>query len=390
VVAELALTVVLLCGAGLMLRSFMALYTMAPGFEAAGLTRMRLQLPPTNYPTAETRLRFFDQLLPRVAAIPGVERAAFTTAVPPLDHEEWRIELEGARYAPEEPRPWTSTVLVTPGYLDALGVALTRGRALTSADQAPGAIHVLVNEVFAERFFPGEDPIGRRLRFVARDDEPALVDAWVTIAGVTAPFLQGSIDEAFRSAVVFLPFAAAPPRAASLLVRSALPPAAVMTAVREAVQALDADQPVFAIETVEQVIAGERTIHRIFATLFAVLAVVGLALSAVGIYGVMAYAVTQRTQEIGVRLALGANRRQVSWMFLRRALGQLAIGLGAGLPVALALAGVARFSLVGIEPADPATFGGITLVLAAVALAACLIPVRRAARVDPSTALRAE
>lgn len=390
VVAELALTMVLLCGAGLMLRSFIALYAFPPGFELNGLTRMRMQLPPSNYPTAEARMRFYEQLLPKVSAIPGVQRAALTTAVPPLDHEEWFFEIDGQTYAENERRPFVSTVLVTPEYFDVLGVAITRGRPLTAADGVPGAEHVVISQVMAEKFFRDEDPIGRRIRFMPRDDEAALVPSWVTIAGVSAPFRQGQDDEAFRSSVVFLPLRAVPSRTASLIVRSTLPPINVMTAVRAAVQSLDADQPVFAIETITEVFAFERSIYRIFATLFGVLALIGLVLSAVGVYGVMAYAVAQRTQEIGVRMAVGAGRWNVAWLFLRRGLAQLAIAAAIGLPAALGLSILARFRLVEVEPTDPATFASVVIVLGAVAVAACLIPVRKAARVDPVVALRSE
>jgi predicted permease len=390
VVAELALTMVLLCGGGLMLRSFIALYAIPPGFEVNGLTRMRMQLPPSNYPTAEARLQFYEQLLPKVSAIPGVARAALATAVPPLDHEEWFFEIDGHRYAETERRPWSSTVLITPEYFDVLGVGITRGRTLAPADGAPGAENVVISQVMAEKFFSGEDPVGRRIRFMPRDDEAALVPSWVTIVGVSAPFLQGSDSEAFRSAVVFLPLRAVPPRTVSLIVRSALPPISVMTAVRSAVQSLDADQPVFAIETVVQVFAAERSIYRIFATLFAVLALIGLVLSAVGVYGVMAYAVAQRTQEIGVRMAVGAGRGTVSWLFLKRGLLQLAIAGAIGIPASLALSIVARLRLVDVEPTDPVTFAAVVTILGGVAVAACLIPVRKAARVDPVVALRSE
>jgi predicted permease len=390
VVAELALTMVLLCGAGLMLRSFIALYAMPPGFELNGLTHMGMQLPPSNYPTADARMRFYEQLLPKVSAIPGVQRAALTTAVPPIDQEEWFFEIDGRSYGENERRPFVSTVLVTPGYFDVLGVAIARGRGLTDADGAPGAEHVVISQVMADRFFRGEDPIGRRIRFLPRDDEAALVPSWVTVVGVSAPFLQGQDDEAFRSAVVFLPMRAAPSRTASLVVRSAMPPISVMTAVRAAVQSLDADQPIFSIRTVAEVFAFERSIYRILATLFTVLALIGLTLSAVGVYGVMAYAVAQRTQEIGIRMAVGAGRRNVAWLFLKRGLAQLTIAASIGLPAALALSIVAQFRLVEVEPTDPLTFASVVMVLGAVAIAATLIPVRKAARVDPVVALRSE
>ena len=163
-----------------------------------------------------------------------------------------------------------------------------------------------------------------------------------------------------------------------------------MAAVQQAVRAIDVDQPVLTIQTVASLFEEERLVYRIFATLFAVLASIGLVLSAVGVYGVMAYAVTQRTQEIGVRVALGAKRWDVSWLFLKRGLQQLALGLVIGLPAAVALGSVAQFRLVGIEPNDPVTMLGITAVLIAVAVTACVVPARRAARVDPMSALRSE
>ncbi len=389
VVAELALTIVLLCGAGLMLRSFLALYAMPPGFDVTGLTRMRMQLPPSNYPTPDARLRFFEQLLPKVSAIPGVRHAAISSSVPPLDDEAWRFEINGRTYTVDERRPFTATVTITPGYFDLLGVAMNRGRALTNADGEPGAENIVISQVMADRFFSNEDPIGRQIRFLPRDDEPAPPN-WRTIVGVAAPFLQGSAEEAFRSAVIYQPLRQSAPRTTSLIVRSGLPPASVMMAVRSAVQSIDADQPVFAIETVASVFANERSIHAIFATLFAVLAAIGLSLSGVGVYGVMAYAVSQRTQEIGVRMAIGAQRWQVSWLFLRRGLLQLVLAMAIGLPAALGLAMLARFRLVEIEPSDPVTMIGIVVVLAGVALASCLIPVWNAARVDPVIALRAD
>jgi len=389
VVAELALTIVLLCGAGLMLRSFAALAGGDPGFAVDGLARMRMQLPPSNYPTPDARLRFWDQLLPKVAAIPGVQSAAFTTSVPPLNDEEWRFEVDGRRYTEDEGRPWTGTVTITPGYFDVLGVSIVRGRAFSDRDGAAGAETIVVGQLFADRYFPGEDPMGRRIRFMMRDDEKE-PQPWRTVIGVVAPFQQGDDSEAFRSPVIYLPFRQVAPRTASLIVRSALPTGSVMTAVRSTVQPIDPDQPVFNIQTLAAVFANERSIYRIFATLFGVLAAIGLLLSAIGVYGVIAYSVTQRTQEIGVRMAIGAGRWDVSWMFLRRGLIQLGIALAIGLPGSLAIGIVAQLRLVEVEPTDPITLLGVTIVLTIVSLVACLVPARKAARVDPITALRSE
>ena len=389
VVAELALTIVLLCGAGLMLRSFNALYAVDPGFKVDGLARLGMQLPPSNYPTPEARLRFFDQLLPKIETIPGVQSAAFTTSVPPRDDEQWRFEVDGRRYAEDEARPWTGTVSITPGYFNVLGVSIARGRNFTDSDGMPGAETIVIAQVFADRYFPGEDPIGRRIRFMPRDDEKE-PQPWRTVIGVVASFRQGDDSEAFRSPVAYLPFRQVAPRTASLIVRSALLPNSVMSAVRSAVQPIDPDQPVFTIQTIAAILAFERSIYRIFATLFGVLAAIGLLLSAIGVYGVIAYAVTQRTQEIGVRMAIGAGRWDVSWLFLRRGLIQLGIALAIGLPASLAIGVVAQFRLVEVEPTDPITLVGVTLLLTIVSLFACVVPARKAARVDPITALRSE
>ena len=391
VVAELALTVILLCGAGLMVRSFVTLYTLTPGFEVDGLVRMRMQLPPAKYPTKEAREQFFAQLQPRLDAIPGVIGSAITTSAPPNTDEQWRFEIDGRPPIDEERRPFVATVAVTPDYFDVLRVGVGRGRFFNAADGAPGSENVVISDAMAERHFPGEDPIGRRVRFVPREDEPNVPpQPWRTIVGVSAPFLQGHDNEAFRSSVVFLPHRQNTPRTSSILIRSSLPPAQVLAGVQKAVQAIDSDQPVLAIDTLAAVMKNEHLFHTIFSAVFGLLAVIGLILSAVGVYGVMAYAVTQRTQEIGVRMAVGAGRAHVSWIFLKRCLFQLALGLAIGLPGALALGQLVSFNLVEIEPNDPPTMIGITVALIVVALASCLIPVRKAAKVDPVIALRAD
>jgi len=391
VVAELALTIVLLCGAGLLLRSFVALYATAPGFDTNGLTRMRMQLPPARYPDVEARRRFYDQLLPKIDAMPGFQSAAMTTAVPPLVQEAWRVVIDRSEQVDDDRRPFVSTVAVSPTYFGALGVPVSRGRVITAADSAPGTANIVINQMMADKFFPGEDPLGRQLRFVPRADEPdAPPQPWRTIVGVVPTFQHGRDDDAFHNTVVYLPFLNAPDRTASMMIRSSLPPDQVMTAVRAAVQSIDPDQPVFSIETLDHVFENERSIYRILTTLFALLAAIGLLLSAVGIYGVIAYSVTQRTQEIGVRVAIGAGRWDVAWLFLRRGLLQIALALAIGMPAALALGGLAQIPLVTIEPNDPVTMIGIALVISVVALTACLVPVRKAAKVDPVIALRSE
>jgi putative ABC transport system permease protein len=391
VVIELALTVVLLAGAGLMIRSFVKLYSVDVGIETARLATMRIVLPESTYATAEARRGFFERLEPRLAAIPGVELSAVTTGVPPLDGGERLLEIDGPGRPPDERPQFVSTVAITPRFFEVVGRPVVRGRSFRNADGATGTETVIVNERLAARFFPGEDPIGRRVRFTLRVPVAGVgPEPWRTIVGISAPIRHGSMQDAYLNAVAYVPYRQDAPRAASLVVRSALPPASVMDAVRRAAQAIDRDQPVFTIQTVEEMLAAGRWPYRVFGALFAVLAVIALVLSSVALYSVMAYSVTERTQEIGVRMALGAQRPQVLWLIVKRGLGQLAIGLPFGLAGALGLGMVLRGILVDMMPGDPLTFAAITVLLTAVSITACLLPARRATRVDPVVALRAE
>jgi putative ABC transport system permease protein len=258
-------------------------------------------------------------------------------------------------------------------------------------DGAPGSEAVIVNERWAATMFPNEDPIGKRGRFQQLQPQPGRpLDPWRTIVGISRTIPHGSKQDYEPTPVIYLPSRQDPPLSASLLVRSALAPASVMEAVRREVQSIDRDQPVVTILTLDQMLVQDRWPYRLFGGLFAIFALIGLGLSSVGLYAVMAYSVTQRTQEIGVRMTLGADRREVSWLVLKRGLAQLAIGLTLGLAGALALSRVMMSVLVQVTPTDPPTFIAITLLLTAVSIAACLQPARRATRVDPVVALRAE
>jgi len=385
VVAELALTIVLLVGAGLMVRSFLNLYRLDLGVGTDGLMTMRVQLPEATYPTPASRVAFFDELSPKLAAIPGVEAAAITTAAPLSGGGRRRFEIDGRPPATENDRPEVTSVTIGPVFFDALGLQIQRGRAFTHADGAPGAEAAIVNDRFAAQYFPGADPIGRRLRFIST--APA-VQPWRTIVGVSPSVRHNSPQEAAPGAAVYLPYRQEAPSGALLLIRSRLAPATMMTAVRAEVQAIDRDQPVFSLQTMDETLERQLWPFRVFGSLFAIFAFIALVLSAVGLYAVMAYSVTQRTQEIGVRMALGSSARAVSWLILRRGFVQLGIGMTLGLAGAYFVSEVLASLLVQITPQDPATFGVITAIIAAVALAACLIPAWRAARLDPVTALR--
>jgi putative ABC transport system permease protein len=395
VVLELALTLVLLVGAGLMVRSFLKLYTIDLGIRPDHLMSMRMQLPDTKYPTADARRAFYERLAPRLASLAGAEAVAFTTSVPPFGSGRRGLEIEGRPpLKPEEQAPRVGAVTISPAFFETVGVQLRRGRGFGDRDGAPGAETVVVNDALAAQFFKGEDPIGRRIRFAQdqpRPGQPAQPPpVWRTIVGISPSIRHSSQQEAEPPAVVYVPLRQDPPSGIALLVRSRLEPGSVMNAVRSEVQAVDQDQPVFTVQTMDQMLAQAMWPYKVFGTLFAIFAGIALLMSAVGLYSVMAYSVTQRTAEIGLRMALGAEGRQVSWLILRRGLVQLAIGLTIGLAGAYGFSRVLRTILVQITPTDPVTFVAITAMLTVVAIAACVLPARRATRVDPLIALRAE
>lgn len=397
VVVELALTIVLLVGAGLMVRSFLKLYTIDLGMRTDHLMMMRMQLPNTKYSTPASRLAFYDRLVPRLATIPGAEAVAITTSVPPQGGGRRGFEIDGRPdRKPEEQMPAVATVTISPAFFDTVGLQLRRGRAFRDTDGTPGSENVIINERMAAQYFPGEDPIGRRIRFPVRQPPPGQPApatppppvVWRTVVGISPVLRHSNPQDVGVNAVVYLPLRQETPSGTNLLVRSRLEPGAMMSAVRREVQAIDQDQPVFTVQTLEQMLAQLQWPFRLFATLFAILAGIALVLASVGLYAVMAYAATQRTQEIGVRMALGADARHVSWLILRQGLIQLVIGLSLGIAAAYFISSVLSGLLVQVTPTDPVTFVLVATLLSVVAIAACLIPARRAARVDPLVALR--
>jgi putative ABC transport system permease protein len=308
--------------------------------------------------------------------------------VPPLDGGERLLEVEGRATTPP---PFVGTATVTPAFFDVLGVRLLRGRAFTDGDGAPGAETVIINERLAQQFFPGEDPLGKRLRFTTREPVPGRApDVWRTVVGISPLVKQGSSIDRYVNAVVYIPFRQESPAAASLLVRSALPAGAMMNTLRREVQSIDADQPVQSMQTLAQILAADRWWQRTWGSVFGIIAVIALALAAVGLYAVMSNSVAQRTQEIGVRMAVGASTGQVLWLVLRRGVGQIAAGLAVGCTGSLWLANVMPGGLEGISASDPIAMTIVAVLLAGVCLVACVVPARQAARVDPVVALRAE
>ena len=390
VVAEIALTIVLLVGAGLMIRSFLKLYSMNIGVDTSHMLTMSVQLPDAKYSTADQRRIFYDSLMGRLQAIPGMRSVAIATSVPFAGSEGRGLEIEGRPPAKPEEAPRTSTITVSANYFDAMDAAIRRGRSLRESDGAPGSEVVVVNERFVTRFFPNEDVLGRRIRLVAGSAQKPEPGPWLTIVGVGPTIRQGSPQSTDPDAVVYQPYRLQSPGSMNIIARSQVAPTSLTPLIREAVQAVDSDLPVFNVQTMDELLAQNRWPYRVFGTMFALFAFIALVLSAVGIYAVTSYSVTQRTQEIGVRMALGARPSEVSWLILRRGLVQLGIGLAIGLSLALFAGIPLRAILVQVPPRDPVTFATIISVLVIMTLAACLIPARRATRLDPLTALRIE
>ena len=388
VVAELTLTLVLLVGAGLMIRSFFKLYSFDPGVETTRLLTMRLQLPAEKYPGAEERRIFYETLQSRLGAIPGMQAAAIASAVPFGGAESRTVEVEG-RPVEDERAPRALTVTVSASYFDVMGVTMRQGRVLRESDGMAGSEAVVVSERFAARFFPGEEPIGRRIRLGIGERQPD-AGPWLTVVGVSPTIRQGDSQSVDTEPVVYRPYRLDAPAGMSIIARSQVPPASLTPLVRDAVQSADPDQPVFQVQTMDEFLARARWPYRVFGTMFSIFALIALALSAVGLYAVTSYSVSQRTREIGVRMALGAQAREVTWLVLRRGMAQLGLGLGLGLALAWPLSGILQSLVVQIPTKDPVTFGSILAVLVLVMLAACVVPARRATRVDPLTALRAD
>jgi putative ABC transport system permease protein len=391
IVVEVVLTLVLLAGAGFMMKSFLVLYTLDLGIDSSRLLTMQLALPLAKYPRREPRTALFQQLEERLRNVPAVQSAALTTNPPMFGGFVRQLTVDGKTAQPGEKLPDVTMLSISSGYFDTLGVRILRGRTFTDADGTPGHEAAIVNQRFVTMHFPGEDPLGRRIRLTdstPQIQQPAPVDA--TIVGIVPTVRQRSFQDPDPDPVVYLPYRADPQRFMFLFVRGSDDPARMTTLVREEMRAIEPDLPLFRIQTMDQLLAQQRWPMRVFGSMFATFALIALVLSAVGLYAVTAYSVTQRTAEIGVRMALGAQSRQVMWLVLRRALIQLAIGLPLGVAGAFGVGQLLKSLLVQTSSRDPLTIGIIALLMTVVSLAAGYWPARRATRLDPVSALRYE
>ncbi len=395
-VAELTLTVVLLAGAGFMMQNFVTLYSLDLGIDTSKLLTMALALPERKYPAVEQRLAFYERLEERLRSNPRIEAVTITSNAPMQGGFLRRLTIDGKPLDQGQQAPNVTMLTIDPQYFKTVGLSLQRGRDLTDEDGMIGRESAIVNQRFAALHFPNEDPIGRRITLAidlqggAPPQGGIPVSLTATIVGIVPNLRQRDFQLPDPDPIAYLPFRTDPRGFMNLLVRSAGDPNLMTPILREEVRAIDPDLPLFGIRTMDAALAQARWPFRIFGSMFAIFALIALTLSAVGLYAVTAYAVSQRTQEIGLRMALGAQRDQVAWLFLRRSFIQLAIGLTLGVAGAFGVG--ALFSstdlLVQNSGRDPITIGGIALLLALVAIAASVVPARRATRLDPMLALR--
>ena len=384
VIAEVSLAIVLLVGAGLLVRSILGLQGVDPGFRPENAQYVQLNLPGQKYGSNGEQAQFLRRAVSAAAALPGVEHAGASNVIPFLGDYVLTFEVFGRPPPGPGENQSANYYAVTPDYFRAMGIALTRGRFFTDRDSAKAPRTAIINEKLARDYFPGQDPVGKRINI---DSGP---QAWREIVGVVADVKHYGLSTDAPDQM-YEPFDQQPYSFMDIVIRSgqgARPPTAA--AVRAAIASVDPELPVGGVEPLANLISNSLAGQRFTMYLLVVFSSVALLLSSMGLYGVMAYSVTQRTGEIGIRMALGAQAGDVLSLILARGGLLLSVGVLIGLGVALLVSRITASLLFGISPTDPLTFAAVVLVLGAVAAPACLIPARRAARVDPIVALRAE
>ena len=384
VVAEVACAIVLLVSAGLLIRSLQRVQSQDPGFRPDGLLAVTLYLPDTRYPEDPQQTRFFAALLERVRALPGVTAAGGVTTLPlstmGIDHD-MPIAVEGREPGPTE--DWQADFrITTPGYFEAMAIPVLRGRALAQRDHGSTTLVAVVNRVFVDRFFGDLEPIGRRIRFGRSGD-------WMEVVGVVGQVRHRGLDAEPR-AELYVPTGGLEYGTMTIVARTPGDPLALAEPFKQAVWAVDPAQPISEMKTVTELVAGSLAQRRFNTALFLIFAALALALSAIGIYGVIAYTVSRRTREIGIRMALGARYGDVVREVVGGGVKLAAIGVAIGLLGAALVTRALQSMLYGVSSVDPITFLVVPVGLLLVAALACLVPARRATRVDPMVALRSE
>ncbi len=386
VVSQFALSLVLLVGAGLLIRSFAELRAVPPGFEARGVVTFWQALPKARYGEVDQQTQFFEKLLARLRSLPGIEDAGLVSPLPFSGNDQGRtFTIVGEPAPPEGMEPAASLLTTDGAYFRTMHIPLKRGRLFNPRDSKNAKPVVLINDTFARKYFPGENPIGRRLKIGGDKDAPPR-----EIVGVVGTAKHGSLAEA-DTAEYYLPFAQTPDRYSDVVVRTSQPaPSGLEAMIRRAVHEIDPQQFVPKLTSLPELISQTLSQSRFNTGLLGAFATIAILLAAVGIYGVIAYNVAQRTREIGIRMALGAQRKQMLSMILRESLSMAAIGLLIGLLGAFAATRLLGALLFGIGTTDLVTYVSVILILGCVAFVASLLPARRAMKVDPVVALRYE
>jgi putative ABC transport system permease protein len=387
VIGEVAVSFILLIGAGLLINSFLHLRNLDPGFRADHLLTMRVDLSVLKYPDAERRSAFFDEVLRHIRALPGVQSAAAAGNLPlTYNGDSMSIAVEGIPDPP--PAQWSDVIYraIGPGYFTTMGIPMVRGRDFTDQDRADSKKVVVISEKTAQHYWPGQDPIGKRLKPGATTSEVP----WREVIGVVKDVRQNDFLAEPKMQMYFAHPQLKELAANSLVVRTSVEPMSLATSVRNAIWAVDKDQPVANIDTMDHIVSEAIARQRFSMLLLGIFAGLALVLAAVGIYGVMSYSVAQRRHEIGIRIALGAQRADVLKMTMKQGLKLVALGLLIGLANAFVLTRVMASLLFGISATDPATFASICVVLLGVAALANYIPALRATKVDPIVALQAQ
>jgi len=391
VVTEVALALTLLTGAGLLLKSFARLQGVDPGFEPANLLTFNLALPPTRYRSDTSQAAFFEQALPAIARIPGVTGVGATTVMP--FGGSWStgsFEIEGYQAPENQPGPWGDIRIVTPRFFETLRIPLLRGRYPTDDDRDGSRLVAVIDQEFVRRYWPNEDPIGKRFTFGPPDGVTDTTrNEWIEVVGVVGHTAHEGLDADPRLQL-YLPYRQVPQPFMAVAVRTTDSPDRYVNLVRNAVRSVDPDQPISAVSNMEELLSravGQRRLSMMLLSLFSGIALV---LASVGIYGVMSYSVTQRSRELGVRIALGADRGDVLRLVLRQGMRLALLGIGIGLVAALGLTRLIESQLYGVAATDPSTFLLVAGILALTALVANLLPALRAMRMDPAGVLREE
>jgi putative ABC transport system permease protein len=394
VISELALSIVLLAGAGLMIKSFIKVQGANPGFDTENLLTMRLSLPRSKYSDFNQQTRFFQELIERIQAQPGVQSTAAINALPLSGSTGDRsFKIEGRTPAPGEAGPDEELRFISFGYFSAMGISLFRGRDFTERDNSGAPRVVIVNQALADRYWSGDDALGKRIAYSGLGEGKP---NWCEIVGVVSNVKHTGPDIPAKPEV-YLPYlqplfstATSTIGPMYLVIRSATPPANLTPAIRGAIASIDANQPVSNVKTMSERLNGALAQRRFNMLLLDIFAGVALLLASIGIYGVMSFAVTQRTRELGIRMALGASASNLLRLILGQGMALALIGVIGGLAASFVLTSLINSLLYEVSATDPLTFFAVSVILIAVAMGACLIPARRAMKVDPMVALRHE